>query len=232
MIGIRQQGWLRILTLFLMVTFMATSCQESNQSSLDLQLTNACADESASCEIIFHLLDQGASINATNQVGGTPLLLAAQTHENPQVVIALINAEADPNQATNDGMTPLMQAALYNNNPEILSTLLNFEADVNLVNDKSINALMFACLEPNVEKVKLLLAAGSPINSQSDGGMTPLMWAAMQNSDPEVIAELLRAGADPYMLNDEKKMAFDYAKENPSLVGSQAYKLLEAASTR
>ena len=87
------------------------------QPPLDQQLVDACSDDSASLETISLLLKSGADINATNQVGGTPLMLAAQTHTNPQVITILVNAGADPEQAADDGMTPLMLAATHNERP-------------------------------------------------------------------------------------------------------------------
>ena len=217
-----------VAVLFLMAS--TTGCKEPDKSTLDSQLIDACSNASASYESIVLLLKEGADVHAVNQVGGTPLLLASQTHENYQVVIALIRAGADPHTSTTDGITPLMQAALYNKNPEVISKLLSLGSYVNQVNDKGVSALMFSCLEPSVEKVKLLLDAGADINAQSYRGVTPLMWAAMDNSNPAVVSELLKAGADPYVIDEQGKSALDYAKENPNIFETKAYYELKEAS--
>lgn len=221
---------LLVVVLFLMVS--TTGCKEPDKSILDAQLIDACSNPSASYESIVLLLKEGADVNAVNQVGGTPLLLASQTHENYQVVMALIRAGADPHTSTADGITPLMQAALYNKNPEVISKLLSLGSYVNQVNDKSVSALMFSCLEPSVEKVKLLLGAGADINAQSYRGVTPLMWAAMDNSNPAVVSELLKAGADPDVIDEQGKSALDYAKENLNIFETKAYYELKDVSTK
>ena len=55
------------------------------------------------------LLDQGASVDARDTLGRTPLLLAVA--QNRIAVVRLLLARgADPNAADNTGLTPLQQA--------------------------------------------------------------------------------------------------------------------------
>lgn len=51
------------------------------------------------------LLDKGADVNASDRIGGSPLVGAAQ--QRPQNVVALLAAGADPNQADAYGCSPL-----------------------------------------------------------------------------------------------------------------------------
>jgi ankyrin repeat protein len=44
-------------------------------------------------------------------------------------------------------------------------------------------------------QVREAINAGADINFRDPEGMTPLMWASMFNTDPEVITALLEAGA-------------------------------------
>ena len=46
------------------------------------------------------------------------------------------------------------------------------------------------------QDVQAVIREGADVNAQDDSGMTPLMYAAEYNSDPDVITVLLTAGAD------------------------------------
>lgn len=50
------------------------------------------------------------------------------------------------------------------------------------------------------------------------------------NPNPEVITKLLKAGADPKAKDKDGRTAFDYAKDNAKLKGTEALKQLEEAS--
>jgi hypothetical protein len=55
------------------------------------------------------LLDQGAAIDARDELGRTPLMLAVM-QDRPAVVRLLLARGADPNAADNAGHTPLQKA--------------------------------------------------------------------------------------------------------------------------
>lgn len=59
------------------------------------------------------LLDQGAVIDARDQAGRTPLMLAV-TQDKLEIVRLLLSRGADPNVADNTGQTPLQQATKRN----------------------------------------------------------------------------------------------------------------------
>ena len=90
---------------------------------------------------------------------------------------------------------------------------------------------MWAALcNDNPKVIITLLNAGGDVNAQGIEGMTPLMWAAWHNQNPEVVAVLLKADADGKAKSNEGKTAFDYAKNNDKLKGTDALKQLEEAS--
>lgn len=90
---------------------------------------------------------------------------------------------------------------------------------------------MFAAeLNANPEVITLLLKAAADLKDQDNDGYTPLMKAASKNKNPVVIMTLLKAGADAKAKNNKGYTAFDYAKYNESLRGTDALKQLEEAS--
>ena len=78
-------------------------------------------------------------------------------------------------------------------------------------------------------QVQEAIEAGADLRAQDQGGLTPLMYAAKNNPNPEVITVPLKAGADGKAKSNEGKTAFDYAQDNEKLKGTDAYwKLTEA----
>jgi len=90
---------------------------------------------------------------------------------------------------------------------------------------------MFAAKSnPSPEVITTLLIAGSNIEARDLLGHTPLMIAAGANQHPEVIIAILKAGGDAKAKDKAGKTAFDYAKSNYSLIGTDAYRMLQEAS--
>ena len=79
------------------------------------------------------------------------------------------------------------------------------------------------------QDVLAAIKAGASLNERDNLGMTPLMWAAMNNTNPEVITALLKAGAKKKKKSLEGKTAFDYAKDNPNIKDTAAYWALNNA---
>jgi ankyrin repeat protein len=52
------------------------------------------------------LINAGADVNARGEDGGTPLHLAAENNENPDIITNLLNAGADGTAVNSDGETP------------------------------------------------------------------------------------------------------------------------------
>ena len=97
-------------------------------------------------------------------------------------------------------------------------------ADVNARDENGFTPLIGAAMHnPNPEVIELLLDAGADVNARDERGYTPLIVAAMHNPNPEMIAVLLDAGADGRAKDREGQTAFDHAKENEALVGTDVY---------
>jgi hypothetical protein len=67
-------------------------------------------------------------------------------------------------------------------------------------------------LGKNAETIRLLVAAGAPVNEAQAGGFTPIFSAAIANRR-DLAEMLLAAGADPHRKDDQGKTAADFARE-------------------
>ena len=142
----------------------------------------------------------GVNVNAADDFGRTPLILAAHKG-HAEIVSALLHAGADPNTKNIDGETALMFAAMCGHD-DILNALINVGADVNAAENKyGITALMFA--------------AGH--------------WRAGGDSSNMVNA-LLDVGANAKAIDIDGRTALDIARNNPGIEDPDTLKRLEALS--
>jgi len=138
------------------------------------------------------LLDAGADINQTTEYGWTPLLTAVN-NRNYQLAKLLLDRGANPNLANKGGWTPLYLAVDNRNieggdypvpkpdldHLELIEALLVKGADPNLrVKDNTLTRTIFT------------------MQWFFEDGATPFIRAA-QSSDTDLMALLLKHGADP-----------------------------------
>ena len=75
-------------------------------------------------------LKNGSPVVADVEGGESPLHIAAEVNNDPEVLLRLIRAGAEINGKTSKGWTPLHSAARFNPNPEILLTLIDAGANI------------------------------------------------------------------------------------------------------
>jgi len=125
--------------------------------------------------------------------------------------------EAEPELArtfSGDGWTALHLAAAFGT-PAAVSVLLSAGAPVGEVShNPQQNEPLHAALAlgKNAETVRLLLAAGAPVNDAQAGGFTPIFSAVIANRR-DLAEMLLASGADPHRNSDQGKTAADFARE-------------------
>ncbi|MGG5357631.1 hypothetical protein IGI57_000831 [Enterococcus sp. DIV0213j] len=168
-------------------------------------------------ETVQAILKTDFPIDETNHRGETPLLAAVH---NNQISIAkeLIDSGADINKQDHIKDSPYLYASAQGKN-EILSYMLEKgTADQTVYNRFGGNALIPAAEKGHLDNVKLLLADGSvDIDHQNNYGYTALIeTVALRDGSPlyqKIATELLAAGADKELRDNDGKTALDYAKE-------------------
>lgn len=183
------------------------------------------------------LAAQPAVVNARNDRGHSPVLIA-QYHHKHELVTMLLAAgpeldifdvasvgrsdrvaewlDRDPsllNAYSADGFYPLGLAAFFGH-PETVQLLLARGADVAQVarNPMRVQPLHAAVGGRSADAVRMLVEAGAPIDAKQQKGFTPL-HAAVHQGNVELTTYLLAHGADPKLQNDEGKSAIGLAAE-------------------
>jgi ankyrin repeat protein len=139
------------------------------------------------------LLECGASPEFVDDVGYTPLSVAAAKH-NADAVRLLLDAGADPNVST-AGVGTALRIAGIENQPQIVQLLLDHHAFPNPIFGHT-TPLQLAAADGRIEIVRALIAAGANLNAQTEESASALFLAA-ERSRLEIVDVLLRAGADP-----------------------------------
>ncbi len=137
---------------------------------------------------VRQVLEQGIDVNATDEKGNTPLMLASY-NGHTEVVRHLLEHEARIGVRNGEGRTALMFAAT-GSFPETVEALLEEGADPNTTGEvEGWSALMFATAEGNREVVQVLLDHGADPSLQDKDGDTALTFA--KNNNHSEIATLL-----------------------------------------
>ena len=153
------------------------------------------------------LLKNHANINAKDEYGSTPLILATVNHQH-DMIKTLMSHYIDPNIADNNGYTALMHATLINN-MEAFELLIT---DLNISEKNKGESLVIAASLGHMEMVQMLLKNRANVNYKNKKGKTALMCAA-SNGHSKIAQELIDHGADPDTKDNEGLTAVTIAKQ-------------------
>jgi uncharacterized protein len=179
-------------------------------------------------------------VDARNELGHSPVLIAQYHHKHDLVAILLAARptldifdaasvgrtervaellDTDPtliNAYSRDGFFPLGLAAFFGH-ADTVRLLLARGADVAQVakNPMGISAIHAAVAGPSAEAVKIIVEAGAPINAKQHKGWTAL-HEVVNKKNLDLARYFLAHGADPKVQNDEGKSAIGLAADQGS----------------
>ena len=138
------------------------------------------------------LIDAGADVNAKNKWGQTALMAAARAGDAEKVSL-LLAAGASVQESDIDGMTALSHAASSTGATALdaIKAIIEKKPDVNAPDAQGVSPLMRAADLGDVEKIKVLLAAGANKASKDRDGRDALTWATNRSDDAGRAAEVI-----------------------------------------
>jgi len=139
------------------------------------------------------LEEEGADVNATDELGESPLHIAA-VRGFLQAAEMLVAKAADVNAGDVRGLTPL-HAAAWSGSNEIVALLIDKGADINARDEDGVTPLHAAALAGRNETAELLISKGAAVNVKNAEGMTPL-HAAVLAANRDTVLLLIAEGAD------------------------------------
>ncbi|SMO68473.1 ankyrin repeat domain-containing protein [Fodinibius sediminis] len=137
---------------------------------------------------VREMIGQGMDVNASDNSGRTPLMLAS-FNGHTEIVQLLLEEGADVSARNTDGRTPLIFAS-SGPFPETVALLLESDADPNAVdNVDGWSALMFAAAEGNKEVVTTLLDHGADPSLTDKDDESAIDFA--RNNDHSEVVQVL-----------------------------------------
>jgi len=166
--------------------------------------------------LVLVLLDGGASPDAPDAKGETPLHWVVMESGKVPTIELLLRNDASPNLRGDNGMTPLYYPAFYGRVDQVRS-LLAYGADPNVPEEAfDWTPLVAAVQGDHAETVALLLDHGGDPNFLVR--RTSAIHHASVRGEPAIVHLLLEHGADPNLRNNFQRTPLHLAAWN----GSQA----------
>lgn len=136
------------------------------------------------------LVDAGVDVNAVDEAGRTPLMLAAASGWT-DTVRELLRRSAQPNIVDSMGRAALWYAAAAGN-AQVVEALLAHKASADRADESGATPLLIAAANGHAAVVALLLRGGVKVDAVTKNGSTALILAAKTGHEP-VIAQLIDA---------------------------------------
>ncbi|RSL38004.1 hypothetical protein CEP53_015273, partial [Fusarium sp. AF-6] len=157
------------------------------------------------------LLDRGAEIEAKDQRGQTPLVLATSNGDKATVQL-LLDRGAEIEAKDREGWTPLFWAVVHRNEA-IMRLLLSRDADIEAKDKEGRTPLFWAVVHRNEAAMRLLLNRDADIEVKDQRGQTLLFWA-IQSRHKAIIQLLIDRGANIEAKDEDGWTPLLYAAAN------------------
>lgn len=145
-------------------------------------------------EVLRTVLEGGVQVDTPNARRETALIVSSRNGHMESVTI-LLGYGANVNIAGADGRTPLMYA-VGANNLELVRRIVLSEATIWARDEARNTALHLAAATASPEIVRLLLTAGSDVNTTNRNGEQPVDLAGQNAQSDAIIEILVGAGAE------------------------------------
>jgi ankyrin repeat protein len=185
--------------MMMLISLICTLLVSPSLASIrDSEFLELC--KKGSLQEITEAIYSGANVNArSEELDNTPLIMAAGSNPNQEVITALIEAGADITKRNSHGETPLMYAAAYNLNQKavaaVITALVNVGDDVDAKDNVGRTPLIYAVTFINLQAVTTLLKLGADARVRDSFGMKPLEIAEVKKEfrNTEAIRKLREA---------------------------------------
>ncbi|XP_048064514.1 CARD- and ANK-domain containing inflammasome adapter protein [Megalobrama amblycephala] len=190
-----------LLSLFLRYVQKSMSQNEMNSALFKAVQRN-------SDGVVAALIDHGADVNSFNELGYTPMLLAAEMG-NAEAFKVLVSKKARLDERLPNQISGL-HLAIQSGSMQIAQMLLDKGIDPDISGPKDQTPLHLSALHNQPALTALLLRVGAQINSITQDGLTPLHLAS-QSGHTEAVAQLLEGKADVYIKDKQGRTALHWA---------------------
>lgn len=166
-------------------------------STLDKELHNATIARDATR--VEYLLKRGAKVNARDDEGKTPLIVAVASGDI-SLISGLLAYGADPNAQDHDGWTAAMHA-VRSNEPKIFRLMRQYKANYNLVNSDDMTALAMAVMNNKANAAVAMLDNGAKPDFAMGAAKYNALMLAVKKGNQQMAQTLLQYKANPNAKN-------------------------------
>ena len=148
---------------------------------------------------VRRMLAAGVSLDYLDEEGD-PIVVAAATRGDSEVVALLVDAGADVDAVSETSGEAALHRAIRNDHVDAVRVLLSAGVNLDALVAGDVTPLMYAAITGADKVAVLLLAAGADPNEIWSGGL-PALTLAADKGHYECVRVLLRAGADCEILD-------------------------------